>query len=263
MSFSTIEFSVEDNIATITLNRPDAANAMNPQMAKELSECAKGCQENADIRAVIIQANGKMFCAGGDLSEFAAAKEAVGSLLLSMTADLHLFISRLTRMNAPVIAAVQGTAAGAGFSLAAAADITIAADRAKFTMAYTNAGLSPDGSSTYFLPRRIGDRKTRELMLTNRVLSAAEAVDWGIINQAVAAEELEPTVSAIAAQLANGPTLAFGSVKALLNQSFDNSLETQMELEAKSIASLSRSPDGHEGIQAFLAKRPAEFTGKD
>ncbi|MBT5202182.1 MAG: enoyl-CoA hydratase/isomerase family protein, partial [Gammaproteobacteria bacterium] len=89
MSFSTIEFSVEDNIATITLNRPDAANAMNPQMAKELSECAKGCQENADIRAVIIQANGKMFCAGGDLSEFAAAKEAVGSLLLSMTADLH------------------------------------------------------------------------------------------------------------------------------------------------------------------------------
>jgi len=263
MSFSTIEFSVKDNVATITLNRPDAANAMNPQMAKELSECARLCQDNPDVRAVIIQANGKMFCAGGDLSEFAAAEEAVGSLLLSMTADLHQFISHLTRMNAPVIAAVQGTAAGAGFSLAAAADITIAAEHAKFTMAYTNAGLSPDGSSTYFLPRRIGDRKARELMLTNRVLSAEEAVSWGIINQAVPADQLDSTVDALAKQLANGPTLAFGSVKTLLNQSFDNGLETQMELETREIARLSTTADGQEGIQAFLAKRKPEFTGKN
>ncbi len=151
----------------------------------------------------------------------------------------------------------------AGFSLAAAADITIAADHAKFTMAYTNAGLSPDGSSTYFLPRRIGDRKARELMLTNRVLSAAEAADWGIIHQGVPADEVESTVDALAKQLANGPTLAFGSVKTLLNQSFDNGLETQMELETREIARLSATADGQEGIQAFLTKRRPAFTGKN
>lgn len=263
MTYRTLDFAIEDNIATITLNRPEAANAMNPLMGKELSLSAIACQENTAVRAVIIKANGKMFCAGGDLAEFAAAGEAIGTLIREMAGDLHLAISRLTRLNAPVIAAVQGTAAGAGFSLAVAADITIAAEHAKFTMAYTNAGLSPDGSSTYFLPRRIGDRKARELMLTNRVLSAEEAVSWGIINQAVPADQLDSTVDALAKQLANGPTLAFGSVKTLLNQSFDNGLETQMELETREIARLSATADGQEGIQAFLAKRKPEFTGKN
>ena len=160
-----------------------------------------------------------------------------------------------------VIAAVNGTAAGAGFSLAIAADLVISVDTAKYVMAYTNAGLSPDGSSTYFTPRRIGDRRARELMLTNRVLSAAEALDWGLINQVVSKDDFDETVGKLAASIAEGPTLAYGRVKSLLNASFDNGLETQMELETRGISDMSKTDDGIEGIQAFLAKRKPNFKG--
>jgi 2-(1,2-epoxy-1,2-dihydrophenyl)acetyl-CoA isomerase len=261
MAYETLIFDVADKIATITLNRPDAANAMNPLMARELSDAAIRCDDAADIRAVVIRATGKMFCAGGDLGHFADAGDGVSALMKEMAGDLHMGISRLTRMNAPVIAAVNGTAAGAGFSLAVAADMVIAVDTAKFVMAYTNAGLSPDGSSSYFLPRRIGDRRARELMLTNRVLSAGEALEWGVINQVVSEDALEEEVSKLASKFAAGPTLAFGQVKSLLNASFDNGLETQMELETRGISDMSKTDDGKEGIQAFLAKRKPEFKG--
>ena len=261
MAYQTLLFEIADGIATITLNRPDAANAMDPTMAKELSDIAIICDESPQVRAVVVNANGKMFCAGGDLSVFAAAGEEVSSVIKQMAGDLHMGISRLSRMNAPIIAAVNGTAAGAGFSLALAADLVVSVDSAKFVLAYTNAGLSPDGSSTYVLPRRVGDRRARELMLTNRVLSAEEAMDWGIVNQVVSEDELEETVSKLAGQIANGPTRAFGQVKSLLNASFDNSLETQMELESRGIADMSRTDDGKEGIAAFLAKRKPEFRG--
>jgi 2-(1,2-epoxy-1,2-dihydrophenyl)acetyl-CoA isomerase len=250
MTYETLIFETTDSIATITLNRPDAANAMNPLMARELSAIAIKCDESPGIRAVVIRATGKMFCAGGDLGVFGEAGDGASALIKEMAGDLHMGISRLARMNAPVIAAVNGTAAGAGFSLALSADLVISVDSAKFVMAYTNAGLSPDGSSSYFLPRRVGDRRARELMLTNRVLTADEALDWGIVNQVVAE-----------ADLAAGPTLAYGQVKALLNASFDNGLETQMELESRGIADMARSRDGKEGIQAFLAKRKPEFKG--
>jgi 2-(1,2-epoxy-1,2-dihydrophenyl)acetyl-CoA isomerase len=192
---------------------------------------------------------------------FGEAGDGASALIKEMAGDLHMGISRLARMNAPVIAAVNGTAAGAGFSLALSADLVISVDSAKFVMAYTNAGLSPDGSSSYFLPRRVGDRRARELMLTNRVLTADEALDWGIVNQVVAEADLDETVGKLANKIAAGPTLAYGQVKALLNASFDNGLETQMELESRGIADMARSRDGKEGIQAFLAKRKPEFKG--
>ena len=147
-SYTTIKFTIIEDVATITLSRPEAANAMNPVMARELNLAAIECEEHQSLRVVLINAEGKLFCAGGDISEFAAAGKQVGALIREMAGDLHLAISRLTRLKAPVIAAIQGTAAGAGFSLAIAADISIASDTAKFTMAYTNGGLSPDGSST-------------------------------------------------------------------------------------------------------------------
>jgi len=234
---------------------------MNPLMARELSAIAIKCDESPDIRAVVVRATGKMFCAGGDLRVFSEAGDGASALIKEMAGDLHMSISRLTRMNAPVIAAVNGTAAGAGFSLALSADLVISVDSAKFVMAYTNAGLSPDGSSSYFLPRRVGDRRARELMLTNRVLSADEALDWGIVNQVVAEADLDETVGELAAKIAAGPTLAYGQVKSLLNASFDNGLETQMELESRGIADMARSRDGKEGIQAFLAKRKPTFKG--
>lgn len=261
MTYQTLLFDIADGIATITLNRPDAANAMNPTMARELSDVAIRCDDSPDIRAVVIRGSGKMFCAGGDLGVFAEAGDNVSAVIKEMAGDLHMGISRLTRMNAPVIAAVNGTAAGAGFSLAIAADLVISVDTAKYVMAYTNAGLSPDGSSSYFLPRRIGDRRARELMLTNRVLSAAEALDWGMINQVVSKDEFDEAVSKLAASIAEGPTLAFGQVKSLLNASFDNGLETQMELETRGISAMSKTDDGIEGIQAFLAKRKPNFKG--
>jgi 2-(1,2-epoxy-1,2-dihydrophenyl)acetyl-CoA isomerase len=202
-----------------------------------------------------------MFCAGGDLGAFADAGAGAKSLLKKMTGDLHMGLSRLARMSAPVIAAVNGTAAGAGFSLVMACDLAIAAQSAVFTMAYTRAGLSPDGSSTFYMPRKIGDRKARELMLTNRVLSAEEALDWGIVNRVVADAEVLDTARALALDLARGPTLAYGAVKTLLNGSFEQTLESQMELEARAISELSVSADGQEGIDAFMHKRKPQFTG--
>ena len=143
-----------------------------------------------------------------------------------------------------------------------AADLAVADERAVFTMAYTNAGLSPDGSSTYYLPRKIGDRRARELMLTNRVLTAAEALDWGVVNQVVEAGQAETAARTLASKLAQGPTQAFAQVKQLLETSFTESLETQMELEARGIAAQVASKDGQEGMQAFVEKRKPEFHGE-
>jgi 2-(1,2-epoxy-1,2-dihydrophenyl)acetyl-CoA isomerase len=203
-----------------------------------------------------------MFCAGGDLSVFASAGLGARRLMMEMAADLHLGLSRLARNRAPVIGAVNGTAAGAGFSLVMACDLVLASEDAAFTMAYTKAGLSPDGSSTYFMPRRIGDRRTRELMLTNRVLSADEALDWGIVNRVVGKDELMAQTMALAKKIQSGPSLAFGKVKELLDSSFSQSLETQMELEARAISEMVVTDDGQEGIYAFLEKRKPEFKGR-
>ncbi len=262
MAYENITLERRDGVATLTLNRPDAANSIDIPLARELMDAAIACDEDPDVRAVVLTGAGKMFCAGGDLRSFAEAGAGIAARLKELTAYLHAAISRLTRMDAPVIAAVNGIAAGAGFSLAIAADLTIASDSAAFVMAYTNAGLVPDGSSTFFLPRRIGDRRTRELMLTNRKLTAAEAFDWGLVNQVVPAAELMPTATQLAATLATGPTRSFGAVKALLNESFEHGLESQMELEARAIAGASLTPDGQEGIRAFLEKRKPQFTGR-
>ncbi|MEM7217806.1 MAG: enoyl-CoA hydratase-related protein [Pseudomonadota bacterium] len=260
MGFETLLVERVGDVAEVTLNRPESMNAMDPQMAKDLSQLAIDCDTDPGVRAVLLTGAGRMFCAGGDLKGF-AEQANIRAALLGMAGDLHLGISRLTRMNAPVIAAINGTAAGAGFSLAMAADLAIAADNAVFTMAYTRAGLSPDGSSTFFMPRRIGDRRARELMLTNRVLSAQEALDWGIVNRVVPGDQLMESARELAAELAAGPTAAFGSVKTLLNASFDNGLEAQMELESRAIAAMGASADGQEGIHAFVEKRKPNFTG--
>jgi 2-(1,2-epoxy-1,2-dihydrophenyl)acetyl-CoA isomerase len=259
--FETIIFEQIDAVAKITLNRPDAANGINLLLAKELMQAALICDENPAIRAVIITGNGKMFSAGGDLKSFAEEGDNIGAALKELTLYLHGAITRFARMDAPVIVAVNGTAAGAGFSLAVAGDLVLAAESAKFTMAYTAAGLTPDGSASYYLPRLIGLRKTQELMLTNRLLKAQEALEWNLINRVEANDELQAAAMALASQLANGPTMAFGVVKKLLQDSFTNSLETQLETEARSIADMTKLDDGKEGIHAFLEKRSPNFKG--
>jgi len=261
MPYQNIRLERRDGVATLTLDRPQAANSIDIPLARELMEAAIVCDDDPEIRAVVLTGTGPVFSAGGDLRSFGEAGPAIGGRLKELTVYLHAAISRLARMDAPVIAAVNGIAAGAGFSLAIAADLTIASETAAFIMAYTNAGLVPDGSSTFFLPRRIGDRRARELMLTNRRLSAAEALDWGLVNRVVAADQLLPAATTLAATLAAGPTRAFGATKALLNESFEHGLEAQMELEARAIAAASIGHDGQEGIRAFLEKRKPTFSG--
>ncbi len=262
MTFETILFDVDGGVATIAFNRPDQAHAMDLPVMQELMHAAIRCDEDPGIRAAVITGSGRFFSAGGDLAAFADAGDSAGMLLKEMTTYYHAAISRVSRMNAPIIAAVNGVAAGAGLSLAAACDLAIAAESAMFTSAYTAASLTPDGSSTYFMPRLIGMRRAMELMLTNRRLSAQEALDWGLVNQVVPDDQLMEVVGALAAELARGGTLAYGAVKRMLHETFASTLETQMEMEARSIAAMSHTHDGREGITAFLHKRQPEFRGE-
>jgi 2-(1,2-epoxy-1,2-dihydrophenyl)acetyl-CoA isomerase len=260
-SYSTIQLERDGAVAKLTLDRPESANALDLLMARELMQAAIEIDEDASVRAVVLTANGKMFCAGGDLGAMKEEGDGASAYIKEMAGYLHMAISKFARMRAPVIAAVNGTAAGAGFSMICATDLAIASETAKFTMAYTGAGLSPDGSSSYFLPRIIGQRRTFELMLTNRVLNSADALEWGLVNQVVPAEELMPTAEKLASQLASGATAAYAVVKRLLVNSAYDSLESQMEHETRGIADSARTDDGREGIAAFLEKRRPKFTG--
>ena len=259
MSYSTIRYEVQNHVARITLNRPDAGNAMDAQMGRDLMHAAIQASEDRAVRAVIITGAGRMFCAGGDLKLFASHGDGLAAHLKELAGSLHLAISRFVRMNAPVIAAVNGAAGGGGMSFVLAADLVLAAESAKFTMAYTRAGLSPDGGSTFFLPRIVGARRALELALTNRVLSAHEAHEWGLVTKVLADAALQAEAQALAEQLASGATRAFGAAKRLLHHSFSESLETQMELEAQGIAEQARGADAREGIAAFVAKRAPKF----
>jgi 2-(1,2-epoxy-1,2-dihydrophenyl)acetyl-CoA isomerase len=258
--FEALLYDVEDGVATITLNRPEAANALSPTMARELMEVAIEIDHDPEVRAVIWRAAGdRFFCAGGDLKAFASAGDRSPHLVKTMTTQLHAAISRLARGAAPVIGEVQGTAAGGGFSMVLGCDLVVASEKAKFTLAYTKASLSPDGSSTFFLTRAVGLRRAMDLALTNRVLGAAEAEGWGIVNRVVPAEELTSTVRRMAEGFARGPTDAYGRTKRLLLESTYTSFETQMELESRGIAESLGSRNGREGLAAFLEKREPEF----
>jgi len=255
-------FDVVDGIGAITFNRPDEANAMDLDVMRNLMHIAIECDEDPTIRTVVITGNGNFFSAGGDLAAFEAAGAEAGALIKEMTTYFHAAVSRFSRMNAPIIAAVNGMAAGAGFSLVAACDVAIASESARFTSAYTAASLSPDGSSTYFVPRLVGLRRAMELMLTNRRLSAHEALEWGLVNEVVADDHLTERTMELGRDFAQGATLAYGRVKALLHDSFANTLESQMELEARGIAALTHTHDGREGVSAFREKRTPRFEGR-
>jgi 2-(1,2-epoxy-1,2-dihydrophenyl)acetyl-CoA isomerase len=255
--YETIKFEQSGPMTRITLNRPDAANGMNDTMTRELAHAAARCDTEA-TKVVVLTGSGRFFCAGGDLKSFATAPSR-GRFIKGVADDLHRTISTFARMDAVSIIAVNGVAAGAGFSLAVTGDLVLAAESASFTMAYSRAGLSPDGSSSYYLPRLIGITKTKELMLTNRTLPAQEAYQWGLVTEVVADAELAERTNQLADQMAATARQSNGAVKALLLGTFKNGLEEQMELEGRLIAERAESADGREGIDAFLEKRKAEF----
>ncbi|WP_370464402.1 enoyl-CoA hydratase/isomerase family protein [Mycolicibacterium sp. 018/SC-01/001] len=243
----------------LTLNRPDAANGINAEMARELALAAAACDDPA-VKAVTITGTGRFFSAGGDLRDFAAAAHR-GRHLKGVADDLHRAISTFARCDAVVITAVNGAAAGAGFSLAVLGDLILAAESASFTMAYTRVGLTPDGSASFVLPRLVGMARTKELMLTNRTLSATEALQWGLVTEVVADNALTQRADDLATAMLRTSGGANGGVKALLLDSFGNGLEAQMELEGRLIAQRAESADGRDGVDAFLAKRRPGFAG--
>jgi 2-(1,2-epoxy-1,2-dihydrophenyl)acetyl-CoA isomerase len=260
-SFDTLLFEIRDAVATITLNRPDAANALNLQMARDLFDASLLCLDQ-EVRAVIITATGRMFCAGGDLAEIDGHGDARPGAVTRMATILHAALTRFAYLDAPVVTAINGTAAGAGFSIAISGDFSIAAEGVKMLSAYTASGLSPDGTSTYTLAKHVGLARAKELMLTNRVLTAEEARDWGLINRVVPADALADEAAAMARSFAEGPTRAFGETKRLLMTAFSATLETQIEKETQGIADMTRTVDGPHGVSSFLNKKKPTYQGR-
>jgi 2-(1,2-epoxy-1,2-dihydrophenyl)acetyl-CoA isomerase len=202
----TLLLEIREHVAHITLNRPEVSNAMNLEMSREFYEAALECEQSSDLRAVLITGAGRAFCSGGDVKSFAAQEPSrLPAYYRRITLFLHQAIHHLARMRAPVVMAVNGTAGGGGMSLACAGDIVLASESARFTMAYTQIGLTPDGSSTYYLPRIIGLRRTLELALTNRVLSAREAETIGLVTRVIPDDQLMAHAQTLVAELAKGP----------------------------------------------------------
>jgi 2-(1,2-epoxy-1,2-dihydrophenyl)acetyl-CoA isomerase len=254
----TIDLEVRDGVAHLTLNRPDAANGINLELAQDLMEATLAIAADPAARVVLLTGAGKMFCAGGDVKGF-ANRDDLPTYLRETLGPLHTALTNLVRGDAPVVAAVQGSAAGAGMGFVGASDLVVAAESAKFVMAYTGVGLTPDGSSSWFLPRLVGLRRALELTFTNRVLSAAEALDWGLITQVVPDDELHEQAAALAAKVAAGPPLALAAAKRLLHTSLEDTLETHLAREAEAISAASGTSEGLEGVAAFNEKRKPVF----
>ncbi|TNE40994.1 MAG: enoyl-CoA hydratase [Alphaproteobacteria bacterium] len=257
---------VKDGIATLTLNRPEARNALSMEMRTALYERLIEIESDDSIRCVVITGAGEHFQAGGDVKSFneyaKMPSEERRQNFEKRIHTLHPTVFLLTRMRKPVIASVRGGAAGFGLSLMMACDMVIASDDAFMTLAYINIGTTPDGSGTYMLPRIVGLKKAMEIAMLGDRFTAAEAKDLGLVNYVVPTADLEAETAKLAKRLANGPTVAIGETKRLLNGSLNNSLETQLSMEAQGFAACAASDDWVEGVTAFKEKRRPEFKGK-
>ena len=257
---------VDGGIATVTLNRPQALNALSDDMIAALVAVMARVEDDPAVRCVVLRGAGDHFMAGGDIKGFhgrlTETPAARSAHFRDKIHSLHPAIVSMRRMPKPVIASLRGAAAGFGLSLALATDLAIAAEDAYFTLAYCLIGTSPDGGSSYHLPRLVGLRKAMEIALLGERFNAEAAHALGLVNWVVAGAELEAETAKLAGRLASGPGHALGETKALLNASFDNALPAQLALEAESFARCAATQDFAEGVTAFLEKRPAAFQGK-
>jgi 2-(1,2-epoxy-1,2-dihydrophenyl)acetyl-CoA isomerase len=259
MQYKTLELHVDNANATILLNRPDRLNSFDLNLGKELLEVLKISEADPAIRTVIIKGCGKGFCGGGDVKEMNTASDKA-DFMRELTQAIHRCVIQIRTMQKPVIAAVNGAAFGAGFSLVLACDLVIAVDDARFNSAFVNIGLAP-GCGTHFMTRLFSYQKACELVLTAKTFTAKEALSLGFVNEVVTLEELDNAIKKYTLKFANLPPLAVGMAKMLLNESFHNDLISHLELESRTASQSATSQDFEEGIRAFVEKRKANFMG--
>jgi len=257
-----VGWHVEDGVGHIVLNRPDAANALDSATALAFNNAVAQAVDGAGgtVRAVLLSARGKQFCAGGDINEFVARKNDLERLVRAMLDGLHPAMHALATLPVPVVSAVQGPTGGAGISLALCADLVLASTAMKLRGGYSAIGLSPDLGASYYLSRRAGTARAKNILMTNRSLSAQECLAWGLVDELHEVNELLPAANALARQLARGATTSFGGIKALCDSAFEHDLRAHLALEGAALARCAASAAGREGISAFVEKRAPDFS---
>lgn len=264
----TVLVGVADGVCTVTMNRPAALNAIEHDMVAALADVTTQVREDDAVRAVVIRGAGDHFMAGGDLKTFKELidaepdKTAIRHDFESFVHGAHITVTNIRRMRKPVIASVRGSVAGFGLSLMLACDLAVAADDSVFTLAYSQIGISPDGGSTFALPRTVGLKRAFEIALLSDRFDAEAAREAGLVNRVVPVASLDGETSALARRLAHGPVHAYGNTKELLNASLDHTLEEQLAAEATSFGECAAREDFAEGLAAFIEKRAPVFTGK-
>lgn len=250
----------------ITLNRPQSLNALNDEMMHDLSSALDAVANDPAVRCVLLKGAGPSFMAGGDVKmfrqELGRSATQLRERFQEFVGALHPLIEKLANLRVPLVAAVQGAIAGFGVSLTMLCDFVIAADDSYFTLAYIHLGTTPDGSSTWFLPRLVGLRRAKEIAMLGERIPAAEAVRLGLAYKVVPRDTLESEAASFAARLAAGPTRAYANTKALLHASFGRTLVEQMDAEVASFAECASNPDFAEGVKAFVERRKATFSGR-
>jgi 2-(1,2-epoxy-1,2-dihydrophenyl)acetyl-CoA isomerase len=262
MTYDRIVLAREQGLATLTLNAPDKLNAVSRKMIAELKDCWEQLAADSSVRAVLLTGAGRGFCAGADLSDPDRDSGAAADSGAALDKFFNPVIRLMRAMPKPIVAAVNGPAAGVGMSFALAADIAIAARSATFLQAFARIGLLPDGGSTWFLPRLVGEQRARALAMLAPQISAQQARDWGLIWDVVEDGDLMQTAREVARRLADGPTLSLARIKEAMNAATANPLDRQLDLERDLQRELGRSEDFREGVAAFLAKRKPVFKGR-
>ena len=260
--FETLQYAVIDQIAIITFDRPEAMNSFNKIMAHELKELTEQIKGDDSVRAVVLNGTGKLFMAGGDLRFFYDSLDMMPKGVLNLVRLLNASVLNLMTMPKPVIASVHGSVAGAGISLMMACDLVMAEEHTKFTLAYSGIGVSPDGGATYNLPRLVGAKKAMEWLLLSDVFDAKTAAAHGLINWVMPADKMQDEAMRIAKRLAMGPTQVFSRIKKLVRETWNTSLDAQLEEEGFAFEACTTTSDFRAGVTGFLHKKVPEFTGE-
>lgn len=264
----TVRVDIKDAVATITINRPDSLNAINDDVVTALIDITEALKHSKDVRCVVLTGAGDHFMAGGDVKRFKRKFEEVAddnearAWFNSILERIHVVVSNVNDLRMPVIASVKGAVAGAGFSLMLGCDLVVAAEGGIFTLAYCHLGTSPDGGSTWHLPRTLGMKRAMEIALLGDRFGPEQALAWGLINKVVPAADLDAEVATLAARLAKGPTMAYGETKRLLLDSTDRDLSNQLHAETRSFVACAMSQDFRKGVSAFVDKQKPDFKGE-